>query len=161
MSLLETPYSAAPDSGWKRTMSNDNITNDETNEILEHYEMFKAHQEGERRKIQNHTFKNAIKSVDKMIAGLEKIFFSVQDVYLRFNNSTSMTVLMLVDDEIFLSDEFDAAYELAKEIECSDKNDIFDIDFTFAAKTDNILEEVISSQGFLLKRANSKDEHAR
>lgn len=140
--------------------ASDNLSDEQANEVIEFYEMFKEQQKDEKRRIANHTLKNAANIIEGLIESLEEDDVSVSDVYLRFNNSTSITALLMVDESTFLSDEFDTAYNKAMKLESDSETEIFDIHFTFAAATESLREDIVACQGFKLKRSNSKDEHS-
>lgn len=158
MPIHQVAQSQVPNHKWERTtFSKKKITDEVANEVIEYYAMFKAYQEGEKKKIFDHTFKTAELIVDEFLHELKVSGVNVLDVYLRFNASTSMTVLILVPQDQFISDEFDAAYDIAEKYELKEKTDIFDLDFNYATKTENIVDEAIAGQGFFFKMTN--DEH--
>jgi hypothetical protein len=146
---------------WNRTIGvPEIITDSDANEVIEYYQMFKAYQEGERKQLFNHTFNTASGVIENMLRKMDGLGFDIKDVYLRFDRATIMTVLLMVDEITLCSDKFDEAYNIAATLKEQSKSDIFEINFTFAATTENTIAADIAYQGFLLKKKSSKNEHS-
>lgn len=82
---------------------------------------------------------------------------AVQTAYLRLSSLYNYTALILVSEGDFLKDTFRDAYVLAQEVEDEVSEEIMELSFSFASLSEYTREDIIYSQGFLLKRTpNSK-----
>lgn len=151
MTLMEMPFIS--DKEWNSTLgSGDSVSDNQANEIIEYFEMFKSHQEAEKNRVIDHTFKLATVAVNSLLQSLKQAGFEVKDIFLRFDNTTSMTALYMVDDDVFCSDKFEEAYDLAGKVENSSRTDIFDITINFASKQESIDLAVLACEGFYMRK---------
>ena len=128
------------------------ITDDDANFGIEQFHFFKNYLEEEDKKHIQLTLKSAEAVVRNLMTQLNDAGINTEEVYLRLETKSKATVLLLVHEDAFFSDDFELAYQIAKEIREMSKGDFFDIHFSFAAKTDDTFEHNISCEGFYLKR---------
>jgi hypothetical protein len=157
---LRMGYPVAVDSSvWSRiTTPGAPITDKDANLGIEQYNYFKNYFQGEDRKRIEETLQLAKEGIETLLKELVKMGFEPLDVYLRLETKYKATALILVNEEAFFSDDFEAAYSAARSVRDHSKSDYFDLHFSFAAKTDDTFEGHIACSGFYLKRKEVNEQ---
>ena len=69
-------------------------------------------------------------------------------MYMKVNNIKSFDLLFVVDSSAYLTDSRKHAFSRAREIKKENNNTKFGLDFIFLSGSEEVNEEVISSEGF-------------
>lgn len=93
---------------------------------------------------------NAGDITGKLINHLKKINFNPQSAHLRINSFDDFTVLLVLPEENFLSDQIYSVYNHITNIEEESREDFFNITFSISDFQTEFNESLASTEGFHL-----------
>ena len=91
----------------------------------------------------------AIQAIYSIVDELKCNNILVQRLYHKHENNLVIAVLMLVDEDVFLSDDFNNAYCIARKATDMLNGIVFKVDFSFVSWAPETDESVIFADGYI------------
>lgn len=160
---------ALPDTSTKVASTIDNLPKDwqsakpeiTADDVIDAY--FKGKEDGKKEKIEKIkseffvNLKLATSIAEELYETGNENNLKLEGIRLKARGLRSFDILFLVDDEMFVSDQFREAYVLSRAIKNKYKSEIVTYSFSFTPHTENLNEDCLTADGFFMKYGTGEE----